>query len=230
MTYTGVNNLEVMEVATNYCTFLADLIAEVGGPPQDLAGVLDLGAGVGTYARLARDRGYDVQCCELDADLRDRLEADGFATYGDLDELADSSLDFVFTLNVLEHVDDDGAVLRQLRRVLRPSGRLLVYVPAFPVLYSAMDRRVGHVRRYRRRPLLRAVQEAGFQVDRCRHADSLGFFASLVLRLDRHSSGDLGERSVALYDRLVFPVSRALDRVLHRWLGKNLLLAATRPG
>lgn len=229
MEYTGISNLEVMEAATNYCEFLGDLIAEVGGPPCARTGVLDFGSGIGTYARLARGRGYDVRCCELDHELRTKLATDGFTTCADLGELPDASLDFVFTLNVLEHIDDEGEVLRELHRTLRPGGRLLVYVPAFPILYGAMDRRVGHVRRYRRRGLLGVVRRAGFAVDQCRHADSLGFLGLLILRFNREATGDLDERAVTLYDRLLFPLSRLLDRITHPLFGKNLVLTATRP-
>jgi hypothetical protein len=67
----------------------------------------------------------------------------------------------------------------------------------------------------------------GFRVVSCAYADSLGFLASLLYRGFR-GSGELRKRSVALYDRFVFPVSRMLDALTHRWFGKNLLMVATR--
>ncbi len=134
----------------------------------------------------------------------------------------------MFAFNVLEHIDDDEAVLRELRRVVRPGGRLLVYVPAFMCLYSGMDRLVGHVRRYRRKGLVEMATRAGWTVTACTHADSLGFLTSLAYRAFGPRHGRLDPRSAALYDRWVFPLSRVLDRALAPVGGKNLVLWAER--
>ena len=75
--------------------------------------------------------------------------------------------------------------------------------------------------------MTRLAAEAGFVVERCRYVDSLGFFAALVYRLVSRS-GTLNTRSVERYDRFVFPLSRRIDRVAGRWIGKNLLLEAGR--
>ncbi len=110
-----------------------------------------------------------------------------------------------------------------------PGARLLVYVPAFPVLYTSMDAKVGHVRRYKRDTLARSVTAAGFEIERVEYADSIGFFATLVFRLMDRGTGDINPRMLKLYDRVVFPLSRALDVLTHRWFGKNLVLVARNP-
>jgi SAM-dependent methyltransferase len=227
--YNGVDNLEVMEVAINYRQYLAQLLAAAGGRPSPEHRTLDFGAGVGTYARAARALGYQVTCVELDVDLRDRLVSDGFDSYRGTEEIADATFDLTYSLNVLEHIDDDEAALRELYRVTAPGGRLLVYVPAFPILYSAMDRKVGHVRRYRKLELRDRVARAGFHLDVCEHADSLGFLASLAFKAVGSADGSLTERPVALYDRWAFPVSRRLDRLTRPAFGKNIVVMATRP-
>jgi hypothetical protein len=89
-----------------------------------------------------------------------------------------------------------------------------------------MDAKVGHVRRYTRTTLLASLTAAGFTVDDVRYADSLGFLAALAFKLLARGSGELDRRAVRLYDRLVFPLSRALDVLTHRWFGKNLVLLA----
>jgi hypothetical protein len=71
------------------------------------------------------------------------------------------------------------------------------------------------------------VRSAGFRVLRSEYVDSAGFAASVVYRLARRD-GAISRRSVAIYDRLVFPVSRAVDRVAHWFFGKNVLLVACR--
>ena len=90
-----------------------------------------------------------------------------------------------------------------------------------------MDRRVGHYRRYRRAGLERLVRSAQFRILRSEYVDSVGFFVSLVYRMLRRD-GTISTRSVVLYDRVAFPISRALDRVTRSFFGKNLLLVATR--
>jgi SAM-dependent methyltransferase len=222
--YSGAAELETMEVARNYNDFLASAVLS---SVDLMRPVLDFGAGLGTHARALRARGLDVRCIELDARLRGRLQAEGFETRATVTEFGPAAFGSVYSLNVLEHIEDDAAALRELYSAMQSGGRLVMYVPAFPLLFSAMDRRVGHVRRYRKRPLTALVTAAGFRVERCRYVDSLGFGAALTYRLVSRS-GRLSPRSVERYDRFVFPLSRTIDRLTSRWIGKNLLLECRR--
>jgi SAM-dependent methyltransferase len=67
-----------------------------------------------------------------------------------------------------------------------------------------------------------------FRIEDVRHADSLGFPASLLFKLFGSDSGQISKRSVLLYDRKLFPLSAALDRLLSPWIGKNLVLIARK--
>lgn len=69
----------------------------------------------------------------------------------------------VTCLDVLEHVDDDAAAMRELARVVAPGGFLLVTVPAHPHLWSAHDVRAGHRRRYTRDALAALAEAAGLE-------------------------------------------------------------------
>ena len=228
--YSGTDTLEALEGAKNYRRFLASLIASLVSGRAPGTEVLDFGAGIGTYAEEARKLGCTVACVELDDRQRARLTREGFAAHRSLDEVPDGSQSSVYSFNVLEHIRDDASAIRDLFRVVAPGGRLLLYVPAFPVLFSAFDRHCGHYRRYRRVPLVSLAQSAGFTVDSCTYADSLGFFASLVYRaLNNGEDASPSGRSIALYDIFVFPLSKLLDRVLGRLFGKNLVLFAHRP-
>jgi SAM-dependent methyltransferase len=226
----GVKILDVLTSAVRYRRFLAGLLTRAAGAPGVGATVADFGAGIGTFVRDARTLGWQVTCVELDPALRTSLREDGFEVAKSLDELPPQSLDFLFSYNVLEHIEDDAAVVEGFRRVLKPGAPLLIYVPAFAVLYGPLDRAVGHVRRYRRKGLIELAESAGFGVQLCHYCDSIGFAAALAHRAVGNSSGRLSERSVKLYDRFLFPASRSLDPFVQRLFGKNLVLIARRPG
>lgn len=224
--YTGVDNLEVMQEAVNYNRHLLNTVrkyAPAGGK------VLDFGAGSGQFAAPLAQLGLDVTALEPDETLHRRLAAQGLQTATSLLQLAQNSVDYVYSLNVLEHIDDDTDALRQLHGKLVPGGKLLIYVPAFPILYTSMDAKVGHVRRYRRQSLLASVRSAGFTVDSVGYVDSLGFLAALAFKWLDNGSGAVNRTALKLYDRCVFPISLIVDHATRRWLGKNLLLLAHRP-
>lgn len=221
--YTGVENLEVMQEAVNYNRFLLDTVRSLA--PRT-GRVLDFGAGGGQFAVPMAQLGFDVTALEPDDRLRTSIAAAGVRAIASPNELADGSLAYVYTLNVLEHIDDDLGALRQLRTKLASGGRLLIYVPAFPVLYTSMDAKVGHVRRYTRKTLSAAVTGAGFAIERVGYVDSLGFFATLAFKAVGDSGGEINRGALRFYDRAIFPLSRVIDFAARRWFGKNLLLIA----
>jgi len=225
--YSGVDNLEVMRQARNYNAYLLRLITTYAA---NGARLLDFGAGAGTFAAPLAGRGFDVWCVESDSSLVKQMRDAGLRAESSLASVPRSAFDLVYSLNVLEHIEDDRRIVALLAETLRPGGRLLVYVPAFESLFTSMDRKVGHLRRYTTRTLGRAIAAGGLTVEEMRYADSLGVAATLVYKMFDPGDGRIGERGLKLYDRLVFPISRRLDIVMGRYLGKNVLAVARRPG
>jgi SAM-dependent methyltransferase len=224
--YSGRDNLAVMRQARRYNAFLIGLLERfLGGGGR----ILDFGAGEGTFAQPLRERGYQILCLENDGELIAHLKQEGFEVLTGLEEVEDASLDSLYSLNVLEHIEDDAAVLAAWQQKLRPGGRLFVYVPAHQFLFGSMDRKVGHYRRYHKKGLRRGLEAAGFRVETLRYADSLGVAATLAYNLLGDREGSINPASLRLYDRWVFPLSRLADRLFHPFLGKNLYAYARKP-
>jgi SAM-dependent methyltransferase len=231
--YVGHDELVVLDSAVNYNRHIADRFAAAlpdRGDALSVPVVVDFGAGIGTISRAFRARtGIAPLGVELDARQRTILESRGFQASESLDHLPDESVDLVFSSNVIEHIEDDVTVLRHLRRKLRPGGRLALWIPAFPVLWSPFDDRVEHYRRYTMASAKRALSGAGFTTyPESRYQDSLGFFATLAFKWLGNKDGVLKPGPVQLFDRIVFPVSKILDIVCHRWLGKNIYIVAVK--
>jgi SAM-dependent methyltransferase len=221
--YTGRDNLVAMRAAVRYNAHIASLV-EAHAPSSGCW--LDFGAGEGQFSRLFHERGRLLLAVEADEALARINESAGVATKCSLEAVAEGSVDYVYSLNVLEHIEQDAAVLGELRRKLRPGGRIFIYVPAFQILYSSMDRLVGHHRRYSRQGLCDVLTSAGFVVRSSRYVDSLGFLASLVYKALPDRGGVVTAAQVANYDRWILPASLWLDKFLGRWLGKNLFAVA----
>lgn len=224
--YSGTDNLEAMAAATNYNSFL---LGRILAQAPAAGKTLDFGAGLGTFAVQVRAHGVDVACLEPDRVLAEGLRAKGLVTFESMDSVAAASIDYVFSLDVLEHIENDGAAVLAIAGKLNSQGRLLLYVPAFQMLYSSMDHKVGHFRRYRRHQLQKIVAEAGFVDIKARYIDSIGFFASLAYRLMDNGTGSINVRMLKLYDRLLFPLSRLIDPLFGLFWGKNLILTASKP-
>ena len=202
--------------------------------------ICEVGAGIGTVTRHLVERlpGASLTAVEPDPDLYARLAAFAkrHATVEALNvtsaELLDAPrrrFDSVVYVNVLEHILDDAGELRTAFDLLAPGGTLAVFVPALPRLYGSMDYKSGHYRRYTAATLRDVVAAAGFELVDVRYLDLLGVAPYFVMYrlLDVKT---LGAVSSSGYDRIIVPVSRALQRVVpHPPLGKNVLAIARRP-
>ena len=136
--------------------------------------------------------------------------------------------DAVVMVNVLEHIEDDVAALRELRRLLKPGGKLLIFVPAMPFLHSRLDERVGHYRRYTRPVLVERLSHAGFTVRLARYLDVLGILPWWLVNTLGGKTG-FDPRAVRLYDTLGIPLTRLAEGLFSPPLGKNIVTVAEKP-
>lgn len=86
----------------------------------------------------------------------------------------DQTFDAVVALDVIEHIEDDVGALQAMRRALKPTGTLILSVPALSQLYGQKDVDVGHFRRYDKEALLHAMAAAELRVETCRFWNLLG--------------------------------------------------------
>ncbi len=224
--YTGTENLEVMADAVNYNRFLVSLIHNEARFGEK---IVDFGAGIGTFAKTVSSDGYELHCIEPDNRQLSKILKLGLPASPDLSCLENGSVDFLYTLNVLEHIEDDISALKICYNKIKPGGRILIYVPAFQILYSSMDRNVGHFRRYERNELAEKVNTAGFDIIKNEYVDSAGFLASLLFKALGNDSGTINRRALIVYDRYVFPLSRLVDMAFNKVFGKNVYLIARKP-
>ena len=137
---------------------------------RDLApGVaIDIGAAGGGNTMVLRDAGWKATALEYSADGAEVAHERGLPVLrSDATRLpfADDSQDLVVAFDILEHLHDDDAAVREVHRVLKPTGSYLVAVPADPRLWSAHDVAVEHVRRYTRTGLLALLEKAERVID-----------------------------------------------------------------
>ncbi|MEK7599576.1 MAG: class I SAM-dependent methyltransferase [Patescibacteria group bacterium] len=215
-----------MADADNYNNFLVELVAsQLNG--KGSGKVLDFGAGTGTYAKMLSKKGVKIDCLEPDASLQKALKKDGFNVLKGSNELKANTYDLIYSLNVFEHIEDDFAEVAKLQKALKKGGRLVIYVPAYQILFSSMDKQVGHFRRYRAKRLRMMAEHAGININRLAYYDPIGFFAAFAYRLFG-GGGVLNPKSVRLYDKYAFPFSKTLHPVTKKFIGKNAILVAEK--
>ena len=206
--------------------YVSDLIAKHCGEARR---VVDFGAGIGSFAKRLRDGSREITCIETDDELLLKLKADGFQAHHSLNEFPDEAQDYIYTLSVLEHIEHDEEVMRLFFKKLRAGGKAFIFLPAGRVLFGAMDRQVEHYRRYELRDLSHKLESIGFEIVDSGYFDFFGFFIMLLYKLLGFKNGLLSEKSVRLYDKIVFPLNRGLNLLVNRKLGKNLFVVAKKP-
>lgn len=122
----------------------------------------------------------------------------------------ENEFDVIGAFDVIEHIEEDGAVLQQMHQATKPGGGIIVTVPQHPWLWSEYDTLDGHCRRYVRAELRNRIQAAGFRVIRA--TSFVSFLLPLMLGarlLRRKAAGDMSE----------FKIGRLLNRCLESIMG-----------
>jgi len=147
--------------------------------------ILDVGCGTGANLLMLSKYG-DAEGVDVSEDALAFCRERGLdkVTLGAGEEMPydDGTFDLVTAFDVVEHMDDDLAGLKEMRRVLRPGGRVLLFVPTFMFLWGLQDEVSHHRRRYRLPELRRVLEQAGFEIERSTYANITFFLPILLVR------------------------------------------------
>ena len=202
------------------------------GLPEN-AQILDAGCGSGRTLEELADYG-SVRGIELNPEAAEvaRSRDLGDVVIGRLEELPweDSTFDLITCLDVLEHTPDDRVTLRELLRVTKPGGWLLLTVPAYQSLWSTHDEVNHHFRRYARSMLRAAATDAGWRVERMTSFNSLLLAPAAAVRLSQRRRSRRPDTEHIPELRLGPPwLNGVLERPLlmeARWLSRGRTLPA----
>ncbi len=145
--------------------------------------ILDVGCGTGANLQMLAKYG-EAEGVDISNEALEFCRARGLSKVkqGAAESLPfeNASFDLVTALDVVEHLDDDVAGLKEMRRVLRPRGRALLFVPAFMFLWGVQDDVSHHRRRYTADELANRIRAAGLTVERITYAN-LAFFLPILI-------------------------------------------------
>jgi SAM-dependent methyltransferase len=199
--------------------------------------VLEIGSGIGNLSGLIVDNAERVVLSDMEAQYLEALKR----RFGDNDrvtvaaydldsepppEIKRRRFDTIIAVNVVEHIQDDRALIARLAAMLKPGGKLLVYVPACPFAYGSLDRALGHYRRYTPETLTALLAGAGLHLDPPRFMNFFGLLGWAVNgRLLRRKR--LSPTQLALFESLM-PLFRLEDHVRVP-IGLGVYVAAVKP-
>src|SRR5260221_157615 len=224
----GRGVLNNLNVTPQYVSWLARVVRPYLGDT-----VLELGAGIGNLSGRLMSRRLLYVAAENDPlhlhALRNRCLRTPNVQVRRIDPEAaadfDGAFDTVLCLNVLEYVKDPRMTVESIRGCLNPGGTLVVLAPQDPSLYGALDRSMGHKRRFEREALQTLLAGAGFEVEQVYSLNKIGtppwwIYSKLV------GSVHINKVTLKIFDKTVW-FWRRIDRWLP-WAGLTLVLVARK--
>ncbi len=216
--------LESVSFANNYNNYIFELILEY----VEGSNVLDFGAGYGQFTQFIQQKNKNVVAIEVNEKAISKLDELQIPNYKSLDTLT-KKFETVVSLNVLEHIDDDLSVLKELVSHLENEGRIILYLPASKLVWSELDELVNHKRRYSRKLINNLAIGAELKIDKMFFVDFIGWAVIAITKIFRVNL-DFSKKRIIFYDRFIFKNFKFLDVFFNKIIGKNLLIILSKNG
>jgi len=228
----GESTLKSISKADNFNRWMYSLMnAHLEGD------VLEIGSGIGNISKYIKTDG-NVTLSDLRSQYTDQLKS-SFPDYNviDLDLVhADfktkysnllGKYDFVFALNVVEHIKEDKIALMNMKLLLKPSGKIFILVPAYQNLYNHFDVALEHFRRYNKSSLIKIAPKEMVVLD-VKYFNTLGilgwiFFGKFL------KQEIIPENSMGFYNKIVW-LAKILDRFSFNLLGLSVYMILQNDG
>jgi SAM-dependent methyltransferase len=227
-----IRDLEIMGAARNYIEWIFDKFKDFLGKR-----IVEVGAGIGNFTGKFLDKELVVAvdnykpCIEYIrkrfADNNNVIPLEGSVDAPSILSLSCYSPDTIVCINVLEHVENDIAALKNMFSILTESGKIILLLPAFQFMFGTIDRLVGHQRRYSKKDIETKLITAGFCIKSISYMNCVAPFGwylnNRILRKQEESSSQ-----VIFYDRFVVPWLRKIEQIFMPPFGLSLVVIAER--
>ena len=212
--------LEIMSELKNYNNFVNKIMLRyIKNSP-----VLDFGSGFGIFCKFLNSSGFECHGLEVDKEAINQSKKNQVRTYSDISEL-DSSYPVVTSINVLEHIQDDEKTIKELKKIMRKDGLLILYVPASMKAWSQMDIDAGHHRRYEKKEIINKLERNNFKVIHYSFKDCAGWLILVIFRFLKIKP-KFNKTLLIIYDRVFFRFLRYIDILGGKFFGKNIFVVA----
>jgi phospholipid N-methyltransferase len=207
--------------------------------------VLEVGAGWGRLTEIVQKKHQPTEFLAIEpspdffAKLQRRVTSTPNVTLqncevGDLLPTFSGHFDSVFSVHVMEHVENDRKFVEDSIALLNANGRLIVLVPALQMLYSNLDRNIGHFRRYDKKMIKKLLSGLDVKIEKLFYSNFFGVFASLCFlkfgKLEYQSEQKRGKFVFLfkIYNRFFIPTVSFLERFIPVPVGLNLTVVARK--
>ena len=222
--------LEFFDISDNYRSYQIELFGSYVGKE-----ILEVGAGRGKIIEiLAQNSEKQFTLLELDKNffdiLNNKFNSKNIKVLEERTQnIKDNKFDTIFYLDVIEHIEDDRFELDTAYNLLKKNGHLIIIVPAFQILFSKFDQRVGHFRRYRKEFFKRYSDEKNLKIKKLVYFDFLGFFIILFSKLLNLSNSKKTTLGIKIWNFLI-PLSRLIDKITFHSIGKSIVCIYEKKG
>jgi SAM-dependent methyltransferase len=234
----GLETLKVISEANHFNQWTYETIA-----PYCRGKILEIGSGIGNISEHFINSGRDITLSDIRKNYREFLDL-RFPGLLQQQQILPIDLvhpqfdqeyhhligkfDTVFSLNVIEHIEDDYRAVNNCRKLLKPGGCLVLLMPSFPWLYNRFDRELFHFRRYNRKRMRSLFDQNKMKLKNIFYFNAAGipgwFVSGSVMR-----NKTIPSRQMRLFNRLV-PVFRIFDKLMKPIAGLSIVGVGFKPG
>jgi len=196
--------------------------------------ILELGSGIGTISKYLVSYGREVILTDINKEylsyLNNRFIGNPFVRIIEIDinnideKFKNEKVDTILGVNVLEHIEKDLELLRNLRQILIKDGRLLLLIPAHNVLFGVFDKNLQHYRRYSKKELIDKLTNAGFSLEKIEYMNflaAIGWFIEYKIFKRKH----MAKIKIQFVDKLI-PIIALVEKYIKFPFGLSLIVIA----
>lgn len=222
--YKGLKTLEVLEGSVNYNAWIAERLK-----PHITSPALEVGSGTGNLSQFFTKL-RSLTLTDNDKHLVDILlkkfsqNKNVSVEVFDIEKKSSrmrNKFNTIFSVNVLEHIKDDEAALKNMHALLNTKGKVVLLVPAKKFAYTDLDKKLGHCRRYEKKELYEKMIRAGFKVENIVYFNAVGLLSWIVR--DKISKADhIRPYQAKLFDKLT-PLLKTIEPASRLPIGISLI-------